>query len=342
MEFNKEYVLDLGKKVLEIDSPTGYCKNAVDFVQKECEALGYSFSRTKKGNGIISVTGHSSEKTIGLSVHVDTLGLMVRSISGDGTIKTVPLGGVMYPTYDSEYCKIQTRDGKIYTGTILSDKPSVHVYKGAREDVRTADSMHVRIDEVVKNKEDVTKLGISAGDFIFVDPKTTITESDYVKSRFLDDKISVAILFGLLKRWKDNNEKPKFNVEIFISTYEEVGHGLSHMPKELDELIAVDMGCIGEDLNCTEHTVSICAKDSSSPYDYDLTTTLINLAKANEINYVVDIYPMYSSDATASLHAGHDFKAALIGTGVHASHGLERTHYDGILNTMKLLYVYLT
>ncbi len=342
MEFNKEYILDLGKQILEIDSPTGFCKNAVDFVEKECKTLGYDFSRTKKGNGVISVKGESSEKRIGLSVHVDTLGLMVRSISGDGTLKTVPLGGVMYPTYDSEYCKIQTRDGKIYTGTILSDKPAVHVHKGARDEARTAETMHVRIDEVVKNKEDVVKLGISAGDFIFIDPKTTVTESGYIKSRFLDDKISVAIVFGLLKKWKEENKKPKHDLEIFISTYEEVGHGLSHLPVELDELIAVDMGCIGEDLNCTEHTVSICAKDSSTPYDYDLTTALINTAKEKGIDYVVDIYPMYGSDASASLNAGHDVKAALIGTGVHASHGLERTHYDGILNTMKLLDGYLS
>lgn len=342
MDFNKDYVLGISKQILKIDSPSGYCKYVIDFLEKECTDLGYSFSRTNKGNGIISIKGNSSEKTIGLSAHVDTLGLMVRSISSDGTLKTSPIGGVMYSTFDSEYCKIQTRNGKTYTGTILSDKPAAHVYKGANSEARNDETMHVRLDELVNSKEDVEKLGIFAGDFIFIDPKTTITESGFIKSRFLDDKISVGIIFGLLKKWKENNEKPKYNIEIFISTYEEVGHGLAHIPKQLDELIAVDMGCIGEDLTCTEHTVSICAKDSMSPYDYDLTTSLINIARQNEINFVVDIYPMYSSDASASLRAGHDVRVALVGTGVHASHGLERTHYDGILNTMKLLYIYLT
>ncbi len=340
--FDKNYVLSTAEALLSIDSPSGYCKNAIEFVENECVSKGYKFEVTKKGNGIISIPGKLNDKTIGLSAHVDTLGLMVRSITADGTLKTTAIGGVNFATFDSEYCKIQTRFGKTYTGTILSDEPSVHVHKNASSEPRNADTMNVRIDAVVHCKEDVEKLGISAGDYIFIDTKTTVTESGYIKSRFLDDKISVAMVLGLLEKWHKEKIVPTHNVEIFISTHEEVGHGLSHLPKELDELIAIDMGCIGEDLNCTEHTVSICAKDSSSPYNYELTTELIKVAKDNELKYVVDIYPMYGSDVSASFRAGHDFKGALIGTGVHASHGLERTHYDGIENTMKLLNYYLT
>ena len=101
------------------------------------------------------------------------------------------------------------------------------------------------------------------------------------------------------------------------------------------------MGCIGLDLNCTEEQVSICAKDSGGPYDYDMVSNLINLSKKHNINYAVDIYPFYSSDATASLKAGNDIKAALIGTGVAASHGMERTHKNGMLNTFDLIKAYL-
>ncbi len=339
--FNREYVFGIAENILGIDSPSGYCVEAINFVEKECKLLGYDFGRTKKGNGIIKVKGSSSEKKIGLSAHVDTLGLMVRSISTDGTLKTTAIGGIMYPTVDSEYCTVLTRDGKKYTGTILSDSPAAHVFKDATTLERNAENMNIRLDEVVKTKEDVKKLGIEAGDYVFIDTKTKVTESGYIKSRFLDDKISVAIIFGLLKKWKENNQKPKYDLEIYISTYEEVGHGLSFVPSEVDELIAIDMGCIGTDLNCDEHTVSICAKDSASPYDYELTSKLIELAKNNNLGYVVDIYPMYSSDVSAALRAGNDFKGGLIGTGVHASHGLERTHYDGILNTMKLLDLYL-
>jgi putative aminopeptidase FrvX len=200
--------------------------------------------------------------------------------------------------------------------------------------------MFVRIDELVKNADDVKKLGIAPGDFIFFDPKTTITKSGFIKSRFLDDKISVAILLGLLKYLKDESIKPNANLTFIISTYEEVGHGASFIP-ELDELIAVDMGCIGADLSCTEQDVSICCKDSSGPYDYQIINKLVEIAKNNQLNFATDIYPFYGSDVSAAYRGGKDFRGALIGPGVHASHGMERTHLNAIMSTLKLLINYI-
>ena len=336
----KDYVLNFAQQLLAIDSPSGYCMEAIKFVQKEAQTLGYETSMNAKGNLIIDVPGHAN-KTVGLSAHVDTLGLMVRSIKDNGTLAFTPIGGPILPTYDGEYCHIRTRDGKVYTGTILSDETSIHVHKEASTSTRKSDNMHVRIDERVKSKADVLKLGIQNGDFIAIDPKTTVTSSDFIKSRFLDDKISVSLIMGILASLKESQLTTRHNTKIIISTYEEVGHGSSHIPAEIEELIAVDMGCIGEDLACTEYDVSICAKDSSGPYDYELTSKLIELAKAEQLSYVVDIYPMYGSDVSAALRGGNDIRGALIGPGVAASHGMERTHWDGVEQTIKLLLAYL-
>lgn len=106
-------------------------------------------------------------------------------------------------------------------------------------------------------------------------------------------------------------------------------------------MIAVDMGAMGDDLSCKETDVSICAKDSSGPYDYVMTGRLIELAEALAIPYAVDIYPMYGSDASAALRGGNNIRAALIGTGVHASHSMERTHKQAVVNTAKLLAAYV-
>jgi putative aminopeptidase FrvX len=200
--------------------------------------------------------------------------------------------------------------------------------------------MYIRVDEVVKSKEDTQNLGIEVGNFIFIDTKTVITESGFVKSRFLDDKINVASIFGMIKYLKENKITPKYTLKFIISTYEEVGHGASYIP-EMDEMIAVDMGCIGDDLTCTEYDVSICAKDSSGPYDYNLTNRLVEIAKKEKLNHAVDIYPYYGSDVSASLRGGNDIRGALCGPGVHASHGMERTHIDGIEATIKLLINYV-
>ena len=339
---DKEYILNTAKNLMEFHSPSGFCREIIEQMNVWVKELGYEMNENQKGCGFISIPGKSKEKVIGLSSHVDTLGAMVKSISSDGQLLFSLIGGPIVPTLDGEYCQIKTRDGRVYTGTFLSTSPAVHVYKDASSKVRDFENMAIRIDECVKSKEDVQNLGIMAGDFIFIEPKTTITSSGFIKSRFIDDKGSVACLFGLMKYLKDNNITPEYDLRIIFSVYEEVGHGSSNIPIDITELIAVDMGCIGDDLSCTEYDVSICAKDSAGPYDYNLTTQLINLAKANKLSFAVDIYPFYSSDVRAALTAGYDIKGALIGPGVHASHGMERTHYKGLENTVNLLISYIT
>lgn len=338
----KEYVFNFAKKLLEIDSPSGYTNDAIQFVEEEAKVLGYETKRSRKGNLWITIKGKSNKKTIGLCAHCDTLGLMVRSIKADGKLALTKIGGPIMPTLDGEYCRIHTRNNQTYTGTILSTSSAIHVYPDASSKPRDVDNMEVRIDEIVHSKKDTQALGIQNGDIIAIDPKVQITDSGFIKSRFLDDKISVAAIMGVLKHMKEQHIQPAYDIIVMMSTYEEVGHGMSCIPEAISELLAVDMGCIGLDLACNEQMVSICAKDSSGPYDYDLTSHLITLAQQENLQYAVDIYPQYGSDVTAARNGGNDIRGALIGPGVHASHGMERTHIDGVLNTMKLILAYVT
>jgi putative aminopeptidase FrvX len=332
--------VEFAKRLISIPSPSGFARDAVAFFETEVAVLGYRTAKTKKGNLIVSVPGQTNRK-LGLSGHVDTLGAMVRSVKANGDLKFTTIGGPIWPTLDGEYCQIRTREGQIYTGTFLSESPSSHVYKDASTVERTPERMAIRIDEVTSSKQATEALGIRPGDFVFIDPKTVVTPSGFIKSRFLDDKISVAILYGFLLHMKQHGIMPVPSLEIVISTYEEVGHGASFIP-ELDEFIAVDMGCIGEDLSCTERMVSICAKDTSGPYDEIVTTKLVRAAKKEGLPYAVDIYPMYGSDVSAALRGGNDFRGGLIGPGVHASHGMERTHVEAVEATLRLLLAYVS
>lgn len=339
---NIDYTLNLLEEIISIPSPTGYCKDVMLHIDKIADECGYKISQNKKGNRIIEIEGIDNSYCIGIPVHVDTLGAMVRSINSDSTIKITTIGGNMFSTLDGEYCKIHTRTGKIYTGTMLSTSPATHVYPDAKSKERTEENMMVRLDEKAKVKEDIKGLGICPGDFISIEPKFTVTPSGFIKSRYLDDKAGTACALSLMEMFNRLKIKPRHKVKIIVSSYEEVGHGCSNIPQDIDELVGIDMGCIGLDLSCTEQDVSICAKDSSGPYDYDITGKLIELAKKYELNYAVDIYPMYGSDVSASLKGGNDIKGGLIGPGVHASHGMERTHMEGIENTIKLIFAYLT
>lgn len=342
LKLNLDFTLKTLEEIIKIPSPSGFSKDVMAHIESIVKKYGYKFEKNNKGNGIIEIKGIDDNYCIGIPVHVDTLGAMVRSINSDGTLKITTIGGNLFPTLDGEYCKIHTRIGQVYTGTILSTSPAAHVYPDSKNKERNEENMMVRLDEVVSSKADVEALNIITGDFISIEPKFNITKSGFIKSRYLDDKAGTVCALSLMETFKRLEEKPRCNVKIIISTYEEVGHGCSNIPEDIDELIGIDMGCIGLDLSCTEQDVSICAKDSGGPYDYDITTRLINLAKKHKLKYAVDVYPMYGSDVTASLRAGNNIRGGLIGPGVHASHGMERTHVKGLENTIKLIYAYLT
>lgn len=340
MNFDINYFKEVAHKIFNIDSPSGYSENINKVLIELLNELGYTATLTNKGNVALKVVGESSQKTVATSAHVDTLGLMVRSINGDGTLNVTRIGGPQIATLDGEYCKIQTRFNQTYTGTILSNSASSHVYEDSDKQ-RKENNVVVRIDEKVNSKKDVLDLGIQNGDYIFIEPKFMITESGFIKSRFIDDKASVCVILSVLKYLKENNLKPAYDTFIYFVNHEEVGHGAATVDENITEFVTVDMGCIGKDLAGNEYAVSIAAKDSGGPYDYELTTRLIKLAKENNVNYVVDIFPYYGSDVGAAYRSGRDLKGALIGQGVHASHGMERTHLDGCINTMKLLTLYL-
>lgn len=207
---------------------------------------------------------------------------------------------------------------------------------------RSFDTVEAVIDEDVKSADDVRALGIEVGDMVCFEPRTRITESGYIKSRFLDDKLSVGVLLGLAKYLSDTNSRPKRRTYVHVTVYEEVGHGgAGSVPDGVTEAISVDMGCVGEGLSCTEKQVSICAKDSGGPYSYALVSRLIEAAKSAGADYAVDVYPHYGSDVEATLSAGSDIRHGLIGPGVYASHGYERSHLDGVYNTLALLTSFL-
>lgn len=333
-----DFIAEQLKTLTAIPSPSGYTKNATDYLMKLLQDMGYEPKLSRKGNVFVTLGGDG--EPLVLAAHVDTLGAMIRSIKDNGRLRPTTLGGHVWSTADGENCTIHTRDGKVYTGVVLNTEPSAHV---ADKKVETLEeNMEILLDEPVSTKAETLALGIQTGDIIAMDPRTVITESGYIKSRFLDDKLSASILLGIAKIVKDESLSFHRKVSLLFTVYEEVGHGGSFVPEDTTEMISVDMGCVGADLGCTERMVSICAKDSGGPYNYDLVTELSNIAKEEQLDYAIDVYPHYGSDVEATLHAGYDIRHGLIGPGVYASHNYERSHLDGVKNTFLLLTTYIT
>lgn len=333
---SEKYMLEQLQTLVNIPSPSGMTKEVTDYVMAELTNMGFTPSREKKGTVICPIGG--SGHPIAISSHVDTLGAMVRSVKANGHLKFAAIGGLNLYSAEAENVAVFTRNGKKYSGTIQSIHASSHVWGKDVNGDRNCDTLEVVLDEDVRNADDVKKLGISTGDFIFTFPRFVVTESGYIKSRHLDDKASAAVLLTLAKEVSERMVALGRMVTLVFTVYEEEGHGASTFCKlNCDDLLAVDMGCIGDDLASTEKQVSICPMDGAGPFDRSFTDELISRAERLGIDYAVDIYPHYSSDTSPALRSGLDCRFALCGQGVFASHGYERTHVDGMMNTLALV-----
>ena len=337
-----KYILEETAALLAVDSPSGMTKAAADHVMARFAALGYAPERTRKDGVVVALGGKNAQDGVLLEAHMDTLGGMVCEIKKNGRLKITRIGGLNASNVETENCRVVTRFSGVYEGTAQLENASTHVNGKYGDEKRSFDSIEIVLDEVVESDEDVKKLGIRTGDFVCFDPRTKITRSGYIKSRFLDDKLSVGILLGYAKYLKEEGVTPERALYVHVTSFEEVGHGGSaSVPQGVTEAISVDMGCVGDGLECDERKVSICAKDSGGPYHYDVVTGLIAAAEKMGAPYAVDVYPFYGSDVEATLRAGYDIRHGLIGAGVYASHGYERSHIDGALATLKVLIGYL-
>lgn len=340
---NTSYAVEQLKQLCSIDSPSGFTDRAADYLMDELTAMGYAPEKTRKGGVTVCLGGEDDSTGNGLLLmaHVDTLGAVIKEVKGNGRLKLSNVGGLNANNCETENCRVYTRDGKIFEGCLQLCNASTHVNKDYDATKRSFDTTEVVLDESVKTADETRALGIEVGDFVCFDPRTVVTESGYIKSRFLDDKLSAAILLAFAKELKEQGAALNRKVYLHFTVYEEVGHGAAaFVPDDVLDIISVDMGCVGDGLTCTEREVSICAKDSRGPYNYEVTTALINAAKESGAAYAVDVYPFYGSDADAALAAGYDVRHGLIGPGVYASHGYERSHIDGVENTLKLIWKY--
>ena len=337
--FDEQYCLDTFGRLIAVDSTTGQYEEIQRLVCDLLDGLGCPYQVTHKGGVIADLGGEGNPLVV--TAHLDDIGLMVRKVNADGTLNVCPVGG-LYPFYCmSENVRVHTRDGKVYTGTVCRTPNSVHVteeeLRVTPPDYRT--NVCVVLDEDVHSAADVALLGIATGDVIALEPRYTLANG-YIKSRFVDDKAAVAILFAAIRALKGKALPRK--TYFYFAAYEEIGHGTTWLPEGVKDILAVDIAPTGPDQTSSERKVTIFAKDSRFPYHWGMTNELRDTAIEAKIDYVMDIFtPHYGTDGDATLLAGYDVRHAAIGFGTANSHGYERTHVDGLKATYDLLMAYL-
>ena len=338
--FDKDLIISCFKELVEVPSPVGYYREMNPKIEEIAARYGHTVTYDNRSTAYITLDGEDNSRTVMIGAHLDTLGLVVRSIDADGMLRIRQLGGLNFHSLEGETVTVHTRDGRAYTGLMTCQSHSAHVFDDAFTLERDEDHMIIILDENVSSKAEVNALGIRNGDLVSIDPRCQVTANGYLKSRFIDDKAAVACCFVMLDYLNKTGRKPAYRTVLAFPYNEEIGLGGTYVPAGVSEFVAVDIGLIGPGLDGNEFAVSICAKDATTPYDYDLTNRLIDTAERIGCKYAVDVFYRYGSDANAALKAGHDLKAAAFGMAVWCSHGMERTHMEGLYNTVDLLIAY--
>ena len=342
MEIEVERILASMEKYLNIPSPTGYTREAINSIEDEIKNLGFKTSRTNKDALIVEVDGEDNSKARLITAHIDTLGAMVKYIEPNGKIRYNKVGGGAWSAVEGENCTVFSRNNKKFRGTIMPDMAATHIYGQALgNQERNQKNMYLRLDEKISSREDVENLGIGVGDYIAMDTRYENTETGFIKSRYLDNKLAVAIVLELMRMIKSKKLRAKNKLYFYISNYEESGHGVSYIPEDTYEMIAIDIGIVGDRQNSDEYSVSIAAKDNKTPYNFEFRNRLVDICEENNVDYKVDLYNFYSTDASQCMHQGKDVNFAALGPGINSSHHYERTHIDSIINTTRLLAEYI-
>ena len=279
---------------------------------------------------------------IALTAHVDTLGAVVKEIKRNGRLRLSRIGGIQWPTVETEGVWVFTSRGEKVRGSVLVETASGHIYgeKGSQTP-RDDAHMEVRLDARTSSAKETRELGINIGDCVAFDPRVEVTNG-FIRSRFLDDKACVATLVAAIKSLTEAGLGPARSAYFFISNYEEVSHGAATgIPAEVVELVTVDMAVVGRRQESDEFHATLCIKDSDGPYHFGLNNKLRALAEEYGISYKTDVYPFYRSDGEAFWRAGGDVAVSLIGPGIDASHNYERTHIDSLVATTNWIMAYL-
>jgi len=337
-----EYLTTFLVGLLNTPSPTGDTEAAIAYVESALADLGLTARRTRKGALLATLPGRAGDEPRAVTAHVDTLGAMVKEVKANGRLALTQIGGYAWNAIEGETVTISTERRGTYRGTVQPVRASHHVHGGAAGDVkRDSAALEVRVDARTARAADTRALGIEVGDFVYLDPRVEMVNG-FVKSRHLDDKAGVACVLAAVKALQDAGETVAQTTTLHFSNYEEVGHGAAGgFPADLAELLTVDMAAVGEGQASDEFHCTLCVKDSGGPYHLGFNRRLRQIAAENGVVLKTDTYPFYGSDGEALWRAGADVRVALIGPGVDASHGYERTHADALVDTARLIGYYL-
>ena len=344
LKIDMEYVALVLRELLEIPSPSGRTDHVTQYVGERLDALGLPSVLTRRGTIKSTLEGRRSQATRAVVVHTDTIGCMVRGLKENGRLEVKPVGTHSARFAEGAHVRIFTDElDTVITGQVLPLKASGHRYNEAVDLQGVGwELVEVRVDEPTTDVAGLRALGIDVGDFVALLSEPQQLPSGYVKARHLDDKAGVAAALGALKAVVDAGLTVPVTAHLLVTCTEEVGHGASHgVDPDVAEIVSIDAAVVAPGQQSRENAATVAMGDGVGPFDYHLTRKLAALAADHGVAAVRDVFDHYRSDVAAAVEAGAHARVALLGFGVDATHGHERTHLDGLEHLAQLVALYL-
>lgn len=343
LTIDTEYLLERLKALLEVPSPTGYTDTIVRACCQELERLGLDYELTRRGALRAMLPGKRHKGGRAVISHLDTLGAQVKFLKPSGRLELVPIGNWSSRFAEGARCTIFSEKGA-FRGTILPLKASGHTFNDAIDTQPVSwDNVELRVDVLVRNREDLARLGIDVGDIVAIDPQEEFLDNGFIVSRHLDNKAGVAVMFAAIEALKRREAALPVDTHWLFTVAEETGVGASSiLIPDIASLVTIDNGTTAPGQNSDEFGVTLGMADQTGPFDYHLTRKLVRLCRENEIRFQKDVFRHYRSDSASAVEAGADVRTALITFGVDASHGYERIHMHALRSLAELVTAYVT
>lgn len=338
---DEAYLRERLLEMLAIPSPTGFTAELSGYICAQLSALGVEYTLTRRGTIIVRIAGVERGMSRVVANHIDTIGAAVAGLKPNGRLALTPVG-----TWSSRFAEggrvtLFARD-RSYRGQVLPVLASGHAFNERIDQLPVSwEQVELRLNEPSATREDLVSLGIRSGDFVAFDADPEVSESGYISARHLDNKGGASALLAAIKSIVESGRPPAIDFQAIFTITEEVGTGAgASLSSDVVEFVGIDIGIVAQGQNATEMGVTLCAQDTSGPFDYHLLRAFKALCRSREIPYQIDVFRYYYSDANSAVRAGHDVRDALITFGTDATHGYERTHISSLMSIAQLLRTY--
>ena len=328
-------------EMLAIPCPTGFTDEIVRYVCRCLDQIGVDYQLSRRGTIIALLPGARCDCARAIANHLDTIGATVTAIKSNGRLALSPVGSWSSRFAEGGRVSVFASTG-VFRGQVLPLLASGHAFNEQVDLLPVGwDQVELRLNRHVHNREEATRLGISPGDFVAFDSDPEWDESGYITARHLDNKAGASALLTALKAMREHDMQPAMDLYAIFTVTEEVGTGAgASLEDRVAEFVGIDIGPVAPGQNARETGVTLCAQDTSGPFDRVLTRYLRQICREHDIDHQTDVFRYYYSDANSAIIAGHDVRHALLTFGTDATHGYERTHISSLLSIARLLTRY--